>query len=220
MTKTHYKNFPGTPFRIEIGVIDNAAGTWQSNKVSIFRDNTLIGEYLRNYPNFADLTFCPFFIDSTWYALYSADYTDTRVMKLHEGIIEDWCSDKSSAGFCPVEIYVPKYVRYGDSVMTVDSEYATDDEFVRDCTDLDWQPIEFCNFGFLCGCYWGDDSSWKLRFIDLSKIPDKILTISERFGYWELPSSMTLRQSIDMSDWSNESMYVSLASTKRVSLKD
>lgn len=219
MIKTHYKNFPGTPFRIEINILDNAEGTWQSNRVSIFRDNALIGEYLRNYPNFADLTFCPFFIDDVWYALYSANYTDTRVMRLYEDRVEDWCGDESSVGFCPVEIYVPKYASCDGIVMT-DSEYTTVEEFLQNCKDLDWHPIEFCNFGFLCGCHWGDDSSWKLRFIDLSKIPDKILTISEKFGYWELPKSLTLRQCIDMSDWSCDATGINLilASSTRISI--
>ena len=44
MDKLHYKPYPGTPFSIEISTVENRPGTWNSNKVSIYRDELLIGE--------------------------------------------------------------------------------------------------------------------------------------------------------------------------------
>src|ERR1035437_9608037 len=110
METSYIKKFSGTPFIIECTSIENKPGTWNSTKVSIVRDGILIGEYLRNYSRNTKETFFPFLLGGDWYALYSADYTTTRVMKLYEDRIEDWCGeDSSSFGFCPVEMYIPKY---------------------------------------------------------------------------------------------------------------
>jgi len=217
MEKLHNKSYFGTPFRIETESIQNTPGTWNSTKVSIFRDNKLIGEYLRNYHDFAALTFYPFCINQEWYALYSANYTATRIMKLHEDRIEDWCGEvPSGSGFCPVEIYVPKYKSGHDKVhdytfVYVDCDYKDDDEFIKESVDNGaTDDIKFCNFGFLCGCVWGDDSSWKIRYIDLSKVPEKELSITDRFGYWEMPGNLSLKECIDMSCWEPDDQLIRL----------
>lgn len=41
-------------------------------------------------------------------------------------------------------------------------------------------------FGFVWGCIWGDDSSWKVQWLDLSRVAEGVLTREERFGYVEL----------------------------------
>ena len=51
--------------------------------------------------------------------------------------------------------------------------------------------------GFVAGCVWGDDSSWKIQYLDLSKADEGILKRDERFGYIELPHKMTLQEAID-----------------------
>ena len=94
MKVEYVKHYEQTPFSVSTEQVQNSPGTWNSTKVSIFRDDKLIGEYLRNYSNYGIETFYPFKIDNEWYALYSADYTATRVMKLHEDRIEDWCGEK------------------------------------------------------------------------------------------------------------------------------
>jgi hypothetical protein len=76
------------------------AGTWNYCLVTIFDGDAEIGSYRRNYPSFAEETFEPFELDGSWYALYSRDYTSTRVMKLPE------CLDlggeaPNAAGFAP-----------------------------------------------------------------------------------------------------------------------
>ena len=223
------KFYYGTPFTVEITTVKNKEGQWDSNKVSIFRNDILIGEYMRNYGSFGALTFCPFKVDNEWYALYSAHYTATRVMKLHENRIEDWCGeDPDSNGFCPVEIYVPRYralkssfVSYGKThefdTYAVDCDYKTEAEFLKDMPTFDSE--NFTDFGFLCGCHWGDDASWKIRYIDLSNIGNKELIITEKFGYWQMPSNLTLRDCIDMSNWEPEHSWINLTKSQMFTLK-
>lgn len=196
-------HFIGTPFTIECESIDNGPGLWSSAKVSIFRDNALIGEYLRNYPSNASTTFYPFNVNNEWYALYSPHYACTRVLKLYNNSIEDWCGeDPVPHGFCPVEFYVPSRHEYKDPDSTEFGKYKTDcisdyptiADFHKDTNGV--LNTSSLMFGFLSGCKWQDDYSLKLRYVDLSKISDRIITIEEKFGYAELPRRMSLRESI------------------------
>jgi hypothetical protein len=41
-------------------------------------------------------------------------------------------------------------------------------------------------FGFVWGCLWGDDSSWKVQYLDLSDIRHGQIRREERFGYLRL----------------------------------
>src|SRR5688500_20337546 len=65
--------------------IDNVPGAWKYLLVSIFESDGTgerkIGEYVRNYSSFFS-TFHPFQQNGKWYALYSKEYTATRVMEL------------------------------------------------------------------------------------------------------------------------------------------
>jgi hypothetical protein len=45
------------------------------------------------------------------------------------------------------------------------------------------------SFGFVWGCYWGDDSSWKVQYLDLSLIQEGIIMRDDRFGYVELSTT-------------------------------
>jgi hypothetical protein len=224
-----FKSFPHTPFHITCEEVKNQPGTWNSTKVSIFRDDRLIGEYLRNYSNYGSKTFYPFQVDNEWYALYSANYTSLRVMKLHEDKIEDWCGeDAKPNGFCPVEIYVPRYLHavHSMNINGRDEEYDSyyvdcdyiEEEFKEEVDSKDAASLQYCNFGFLCGCVWGDDTSWKIRYIDLSKIPNRILNITEKFGYWELPDNLTLRQCIRMDGWEPGHDWIRLYRAESINL--
>lgn len=53
---------------------------------------------------------------------------------------------------------------------------------------------------FVAGCYWGDDSSWKIQYMDVSRIDEGIIKRDERFGYIELPPGLTLKQAIQFDD--------------------
>lgn len=224
MDTLYIKKFTGTPFIIECTSIENHPGIWNSVKVSIFSDNILIGEYLRNYSKYAQETFFPFLVGEDWYALYSSNYTATRVMKLYEDRIEDWCGESPSLfGFCPVEIYVPRYNKYsvigeGD-YCTVDTEYTTSAEFIAEQDDKTFVESKYCNFGFLSGCVWGDDSNWKLLYIDLFKVANKELSITEKFGYWELPIGTKLKECINMHNWEPDHEWVDLTRVEHINLK-
>jgi hypothetical protein len=52
--------------------------------------------------------------------------------------------------------------------------------------------------GFVAGCVWGDDSSWKIQYLDLSRADEGIIKREERFGYIELPSHLTLDKAVDL----------------------
>lgn len=209
-------NYKGTPISIDWSEIKNDPGVLSSTKVEVFYDDAKIGEYIRHYPSFIKATFYPFKMNNEWYALYSADYTATRVAKLTQTEFLDWCGEEGGAmGFCPTEFYVPRYklatrVLQGKNGPIHTKEYTFDndfpekrlDEYFEYSGDEDEEYLgeSYAEYGFLSGCYWGDDSSWKLRFIDLKGVLDKNLVIDERFGYFELPYDRTLRECVRNQD--------------------
>ncbi len=242
MQEEHFHRYDNTPFSVICTSIENSPGTWNSTKVTIYYDDqfdvkagvyrtgVVIGEYIRNYANYGALTFCPFRIGNEWYALYSTHYTATRVMKLHEDRIEDWCGEEPrGAGFCPVEFYIPHYFQSKSSYIDGNGKLEEYDYYMVDC-DISTAEIEevvsdpeyvsegYSNFGFLCGCIWGDDTSWKIKYINLSKIPEKILDITEKFGYWPMPNNATLKECVNMDGWDPDSGYIKLTKSEIIYL--
>ena len=176
----------------EIETIPNGEGCWNSYKIGVFKYRykgdveVKIGEYIRNY-SFLN-TFYHFRKDGKDYALYSSDYTCTRVMELPS--CNDICGEEESEfGFCPVEYYVPKESKG--------------------------------KFGFVAGCVWGDDSSWKIQFLDLSKIEEGIIKRDSRFGYICLPEGISLKHAINMSNYweEGEEYTISIATGEVFDLK-
>lgn len=108
------------------------------------------------------------------------------------------------AGFCPADFYVPDfYDDEEDNPDAVQKEKKSVDDLIASMEnfspenrkdvwgkeyleELAWQYSG--NWGVYSGCVWGDDSSWKLRYVDLSRIDEGIVITDERFGYVELPS--------------------------------
>jgi hypothetical protein len=78
-------------------------------------------------------------------------------------------------GFCPVGFYVPDWWDLHDESIIPGSEYWN--------ADYEWPSGEF---GFVWGCVWGDDSSWKVQYLDLARIHSGVIRREERFGYVEL----------------------------------
>ena len=77
-------------FYVETHQISNGPGIMNSLRVSVFLESSAtgrskVGEYVRNHAELYD-TFCPFQQHGKWYALYSSDYTATRVMELPRGV--------------------------------------------------------------------------------------------------------------------------------------
>ena len=154
-------------------------------------DGQRIGSYIRRFPSLYK-TFVPFYQNCGVYALYSADYTTTRVMCLPS--CEDLGGEEPNPeGFCPTEYYVP---------------YLPDQGIVGE-------------WGFLSGCLWGDDSSWKIRHIDLSRASEGIVVQSEKFGYLPMPSRLSLRECVDLRYYSNaeKSEEIEFAARRLYSMK-
>ncbi len=183
--------------------------------VNIFDGDTQIGAYARNYPSFGEETFEPFELDGTWFALYSSDYTATRVMSLPD------CRDiggeePASDGFCPVELYVPRYRKVTRTARTSGEEredwrfedsaetfiLPEDDAYSYGWTIGPWLSLPT---GFVAGCIWGDDSTWKVQVFDLSEAAKGKIARTERFGHVELAHGLSLAESIrldrHMPDW-------------------
>lgn len=158
-------------YTLKIEKIDGG-NHWDTLKVYILDgDGKELGSYDRNYPSFFD-TFCPFMKNGKEYALYSRDYTSTRVMSLPD------CEDiggeeRDTFGFCPIEFLVPSCDKFHI-------------------------PKEFeSSMGFVAGCGWGDDTSWKVQLLDLSKVEEGIIKRDgNRLGYIELCSNDKLEDAI------------------------
>lgn len=159
----------------------NRPGTWDSTIVEVFRrgntpsDDERICEYERNYAMLQ--TFEPFRQGSRDLALISRDYTKTAILDLSSGtvIAEETEAGPPGSGFCPVGFYVPDWWDVHGGSISPGSEFWT--------SDYEWPTG---TFGFVWGCYWGDDSSWKVQYLDLSRIQDGLIGRDERFGYIEL----------------------------------
>lgn len=155
--------------------ISHALG-WASTRVEVCRrgkqglENT--ATYTRNYP--LHTTFEPFRQGEREYALISRDYQATAVLDLATGkvIAEE---PEERAGFCPIGFYVPDWWDIHDgSIIPGSDSWDADREWPRG------------DFGFVWGCLWGDDSSWKVQHLDLSRVSEGILTRSDLYGYLEL----------------------------------
>jgi hypothetical protein len=206
--------------------IPDRPDAWNTLKVGVFRvdgeKEGQIGEYARNYGSlFRTFFHCKY--NDKDYALYSPDYTVTRVMELPS------CKDiggeePHSFGFCPVDYNVPCYIdreyitledkvrRYRvndpspDNLALSTTKYTPLDEktgerIVIEKPDYPVSPVLYYPFGFVAGCIWGDDSSWKIQYLDLSEIEKGVIKREERFGYIAMPDELTLKQAISMADY-------------------
>jgi len=154
----------------------------------------IVGSYERNFDSLLD-TFHPFVHKGKTYALYSKDYTATRVMSLPD------CTDiggqvGDNMGFCPMEFYVPIAEDFPDTSVL---EYP---------------------FGFIGGCIWGDDTSLKVQFVDFKALEQGVVVIDDRLGYLEVPRTVpTLREAISRLSYdsgSKESSVVFVQEEKKV----
>jgi hypothetical protein len=218
--------------------IDNGENYWKYLNVGVFKleneTEEQIGEYKRNYHGLFN-TFCHFQKDGKDFALYSPDYTVTRIMELPT------CKDiggeePNPGGFCPTDYFVPTYIEQETSWETVSArgkiggdtskrrlnnpekedlvESSESSEFNYQGTgelckittiNRPLTSLNYYQFGFVAGCIWGDDSSWKIQYLDLSKVEKGILEREERFGYIELLEGIKLKDAIRLSGYIEES---------------
>lgn len=153
-------------------------GTIDGTVVEVFRradaggEPEKVCEYERNYGLLH--TFEPFRQGDREFALISPEYTGTSVLDLATGRVIA-AEPAVSTGFCPVGFYVPDWWVLNDGSIIPGSEYWD--------ADCEWPTGEF---GFVWGCEWGDDSSWKVQHLDLTGIQSGVIRREERFGYVEL----------------------------------
>lgn len=161
----------------------NGPNVIASTMVRVFRRSPeeCVAEYERNYSIMG--TFEPFRQAERQYALVAPDYTKTAVIDLATGEViaeeaESYYDDEetqSGAGFCPVGFYVPDWWDVNDGSVIPGSKYWN--------KRYEWPQGKF---GFVWGCHWGDDSSWKVQYLDLSRIDEGVVTRDDRFGHVEL----------------------------------
>lgn len=168
---------PRDAYAVKVTTRANAPGTWDSSAVEVFRrtDSSAglqkVGEYVRNYAMLH--TFEPFRQRGHDYALISRNYTQTAVLDLATGtVIAEETEDAPGTGFCPVGFYVPDWWDVHDGSIIPGHESWNEDR--------EWPTGDF---GFVWGCYWGDDTSWKVQHLDLRKIREGIINRDDRFGY-------------------------------------
>lgn len=169
----------------------NQPGTWDSTIVRVFRRGATPGELVpicefeRNYSLLH--TFEPFRKDGRDFALISRDYTKTAVLDLTSGkIVAEETESTPGSGFCPVGFFVPDWWDLHDGSVIPGSPWWR--------ADYEWPHGPF---GFVWGCFWGDDSSWKVQYLDLGGITDGVIKRDERFGYVEFATDNYLSPSLN-----------------------
>jgi len=167
-------------YHAETEKIDNGKGYWNSLQVKIIRtaDGEELGQYKRPYPSLFN-TFHPFLKDGKEYALISEEYVTFKVLELPSCKVVAK-EESEFMGFCPTDFFVPHE----------DPEAGSD--FKDGLTS---------QFGFIAGCYWGDDSSWKIQYLDLSDLEKGVVRRSDKFGYIHLPEGVSLSQAISLTDY-------------------
>jgi hypothetical protein len=165
-------------------------GIWGRSEVSIYATSGIfkrkLGGYTRNYPAHGLTTWYPFSRGDKDYALYSRDYTCTRVMEL-SSFKDIGGEDPNPHGFCPVEYLVPE-IRYLEKEPDPKGKAPFVDSLKKSPSDV----------AFVAGCFWGDDSSWKIQCFDISQVGSGMITRDERFGYVAMPKGVTLRDSVSL----------------------
>jgi hypothetical protein len=174
---------PREKYFVKLTAEKNRPGTWDSTLVDVFHRNVSVGDavtvcrYERSYAMLQ--TFEPFRQAGRELALISRDYTKTAVLDLTSGeVIAEEAGEPKGGGFCPVGFYVPDWHDVHNGTVIPGSKRWT--------ADHEW-PLG--DFGFVWGCLWGDDSSWKVQYLDLSRVQQGIVTRDERFGYVELATT-------------------------------
>lgn len=170
-----------------------------------------VGEYERNYPALFD-TFTHFAKEGRDYALYSPDYTTTRILELPT------CKDiggeeHDSRGFCPIGYFVPTYAEFENyfpfdakgrrrRINNPKPEYFLPDPLNAARKAL--TPIQFYPFGFVAGTIWADDEFYKIQYLDLSEAEKGIIKRDDRFGSVMIPEKMSLRDVVDMGNYQSD----------------
>jgi len=154
-------------------------GAWQSVHVDVLDGDTIVAGYDCDYRMLR--TFEPFRQGNRMYALISPHYTATSVLHLRTGNVI--AAERPAAdGFCPVGFYVPDWWDLHDGTTLPGS-------MSWRAADHEWPAGDF---GFVWGCIWGDDASWKVQYLDLSGVAAGKIRRDDRFGYVKLAADPKL----------------------------
>ena len=213
-----------------IDKIGNGKGCWNYIKVGVFKidedKEEQVGEYIRDYSSLYD-TFFYFRMNGKDLALYSKDYTATRVMSLPD--CKDLGGEEVSAGgFCPVEYFVPAYVWEQDikinngktvTCCLYNTEANESGEIIFDPSKATYHEL-----GFVSGCVWGDDSGgWKISCLDLKEADKGIIQRKNLLGYHQLPECLSLKKSlkiIDFNEYNPKKIRFTMAHVKSFEIED
>ncbi|HEX7664214.1 MAG TPA: hypothetical protein VF407_06890 [Polyangiaceae bacterium] len=151
----------------------NGPGIMDSLTIDVFRrgEERPVARYERNHSGLYS-TFEPFRQGTRELALISRDYRRTAVLDLATGEVVAEEKESDGEGFCPIGFYVPDWWDVNDGSILPGSEYWT--------ASNEWPGGDF---GFVWGCVWGDDSSWKIQYLDLRRVREGIVLRDDRFGY-------------------------------------
>jgi hypothetical protein len=207
--------YPRTPFVLAIErMVKPDKNHWGTIRCAVHRctdsegltsDNQVVSfEY--NYSSGIKDIFQPFMSsDGKWYCLYTEKYTQLSLARLDGGFEHLDSTTGGSDGFCPVECAIPWELKYENKYI--------EDPAHKTCYDYSFDPIELMSeyedgteesghlrhtdFGFYCGCVWGDDTSWKLKFLDLRQVPEgKLLVDEAALGYHPLPRGLSIKKAV------------------------
>jgi hypothetical protein len=167
---------PRDRFSTRILEVETGTGSWNACHVDVWDDaGRIVAGYDRNHPNLYR-TFEPFRQGDRMFALISTDYTATSVIDLATGKVVA-AEEPHAGGFCPTGFYVPDWWDINDGSILPGSMHWED-----------YHELPRGDFGFVWGCVWGDDTSWKVQYLDLSRVQDGKVVRDDRFGYVELAS--------------------------------
>lgn len=156
--------------------------------------NKQLGEFSYNYSGIPP--FYPFVQDGKEYALYSRDYTSTRVMSLPD--CRDLCGEEpDSVGYCPIDLYVPR---------------TPVEHYDFRCEGKPYEDRVNGQFGVVVGCYWGAEHYNPIYYLDLSKITEGVFKRDDRFGSPILHRNTTLEEAIDVWNYRENNPLVKVAS--------
>lgn len=197
-------DYSSTPYKVLTQVVEGRPGTWRTIDCQLIHRDTgyTVHSWTYMYSSESAVwnTVHPFEHQGRWYVTYSSAYTRLSVFNITDQY-EAWTDEGGAGGFCPVAVAIPwkhtdvrpEHERSHNLTMwswlpRIGDQYEGDASFRASAAD----------FGFYSGCIWGDDSSWKLRYLDFSRLSEGIVVASDAFGYIPLPTSMTIQDCVEL----------------------
>lgn len=70
----------------------------------------------------------------------------------------------------------------------------------------------------MAGCVWGDDSSWKIQYLDLSHADEGVIKREERFGYIEMAGALNLDKAVRLEAYGHDGISLAISVQKHFDL--